>query len=508
MTDEGESAAVPGSSSGDGSGLEQKAAKGAAWIALEMMSVQGMSLVVFATLAHFLTSRDFGLIGICFVVLQSAKTILIDQISSAVTRKASPTSLEFSTVFWITVALGLLGFLGIEAVSLVSDQLFHAPGLRSVLQAMGLIFLAMAAGRTQEAWLIRHFHFRVLALRSISGSLVGGLAGIACAILHFGVWSLVVQQITTNGCSFILLWSTCPWRPALVFSRRAASEIAVFLRSIAGNVMLTIVNQNFDTFAIALCFGPSSVGIYTIGKRLKLAVQMVASTPISGVVMPAMAEAGSGARMRDIVVNATAAAFAICGPVFVGAAAVSHDAIRLFFGPHWIAASPVFAWLAIGGLFSLVVDYNNVAFTVMNKVIWTTYLSLIYTVLAIVAFAVSTQLHASAIALPFVVPFAVVLPVSVVLLARITELPFSRWAKAALPPAIVCGIMFVAVRWAATMMGGSSAPVRLASLCLLGGVIYVGLIGIFAPALLRSAAGLVGQRRIFAILRLRPLRRA
>ncbi len=67
--------------------LGRRAASGAVWITIETVFGQGMSLVVFSVMAHFLGPRDFGLVSISFVFVWSTKFILLDQICAAIMRK-------------------------------------------------------------------------------------------------------------------------------------------------------------------------------------------------------------------------------------------------------------------------------------------------------------------------------------------------------------------------------------------------------------------------------------
>jgi O-antigen/teichoic acid export membrane protein len=50
--------------------------------------------------------------------------------------------------------------------------------------------------------------------------------------------------------------------------------------------------------------------------------------------------------------------------LFIGASAISNDAVPLLFGARWAAAAPVFAWLAIGGLMSVMIGYNDTIFVI------------------------------------------------------------------------------------------------------------------------------------------------
>src|SRR5436305_1902404 len=80
----------------------RRAASGAAWMSVEMVTVQGISLLVFAVMAHFINPADFGLMSICLVTIQALKTLFLDNFAYSVMRKANAAPIEYTTAFWLT----------------------------------------------------------------------------------------------------------------------------------------------------------------------------------------------------------------------------------------------------------------------------------------------------------------------------------------------------------------------------------------------------------------------
>ena len=453
--------------------LSHRVGAGAAWITLEMISVQLVSVVVFAVLAHYVAPAQFGLISICFVLIYASRWILFENIGGAIARKAHPTDLEYTTAFWMTAGASVAGFLGLELSTLFVDGLFHAPGLAGVLRAMGVILVVMGLSRTHEFWLSRHFHFKSLAIRSAVAAVVGGVAGVGAAMLGWGVWALVTQQVVMSLTAVIGLWLASPWRPTFAFSPPAAAEIARFARDMAGNSLLKTFNESCDTILVAMFFGPESVGLYSTGKRLKLALFLVAAAPINGVAMPALAEVqGDSARLRSVLLTATALVFGIGAPIFLGTAAISRDAITLMFGERWAGAAPVLSLLAIGDLFAISLTYSNTVFAMKDKQIWSVYLGAAYTVLSLAFFWGLKLIGSTMIAAPFVLPFLVTFPVSIWLMLRLTGLRVGDWLRRALPALTAGGVMFAVVTLLSPLGPGVPILLRMAGDIGLGGLVY------------------------------------
>jgi len=90
--------------------LAHRATLGAMWIALEMGATQATSLLVFAIMARFVTPSDFGLISISYLAIYTFKSLVIDNVVLAVSRKTQPSDLEYTTSFWLTSSHRLASF--------------------------------------------------------------------------------------------------------------------------------------------------------------------------------------------------------------------------------------------------------------------------------------------------------------------------------------------------------------------------------------------------------------
>jgi O-antigen/teichoic acid export membrane protein len=457
----------------DGSSLGMRATSGAFWIALEMVAVQCLSLIVFSILAHLLTPHDFGLMSISFTFIYSLKFLAIDQIAVPVIRKLNPSALDWTTAFWLSIAFGVSAVLLLCLFSFSVDALLRTRGAGAIMRPMSLILICFCLSRTQEAWLTRHFQQRVLAIRSIVGFLLGAVAGIMAALMGFGVWSLVIQQIIASFTSLGLLWSRTPWRPGFQFCRESSSEILSYVKRISGNTLLNVLSQNLDTMLIALFFGTSSVGIYSVGKRLTLALQAIAANPINGVALPALAEIQADqVRERRVFLMATQMVFACCAPVFFGAAAIAAPIIVLLFGARWNGAANVVSWLSVGTLCMIAFGYFGNILMLRNHPVWLTALTATQSVLSIGLFIFLHAIGWHMIAAPFVLPYIVTVPLCGGLALRLLRIPWSQWIKTVSPPIMASVIMSIGIRQLSSALVAMNAIEKVTLLGVAGAAMY------------------------------------
>jgi O-antigen/teichoic acid export membrane protein len=454
--------------------LAHRAASGAIWIALETGSTQVTSLLVFAIMARFITPSDFGLMSISYLAIYTFKSLVIDNVVIAVGRKKEPSDLEYTTSFWLTLALSAIASLGIFLSAGMAEQLMNAPYLKDVMRAMSVILLFMGLSRTHEMRLIRRFQFRTLALRSIIGVVLGGGIGIVLAARGYGLPALVIQQVATSGISLALLWASSSWTPSWRISKETAFETLLYIRSIAPYSILYVVGQNCDTFLVAVFFGPASVGFYAIAKRLRLALQMVAATPISGVLFSTLAEVQDDReRLKSVSQRMIALICLVCAPIFLGSSSIAREAISIGFGEHWTAAGPIFAVLTLGGFFATLQGFSDTMFILKNRQIWSFYILLIQTALAILLFFPMRALGPNYLAVPFILPYAVTFPLSAILVSRLAVLSLSEWLFAVMPSLASSVLMFGAVKLISSSVNFSSNISQAAICSASGAAVYL-----------------------------------
>jgi lipopolysaccharide exporter len=453
--------------------LAHRAASGAMWSALDMGGTQLASLLVFAVIARFVTPTDFGLISISYLAIYTLKSLVIDNVVIAVSRKKEPSDLEYATSFWLTLALATLAALALFFSAATAEQLMKAPGLKEIMRAMSVILLFMGLARTHEMRLVRKFEFRTIALRGIVGTITGGAIGIIFAALDYGVAALVIQQIITTGVSLALLWTFSSWTPTLRISRLTILETLHFMRSIAPSSVVSVVNQNCDTFLIAYFFGPASAGAYAIAKRLRLALQLAAVTPISGVLFSTLAEVQDDRdRLKRVSQRLIALISLACAPIFVGSSSIAREAISVGFGAQWVSAGPIFAVLALGGFFAALQNFCDTMFILKNRQIWSFYLLLVQTALAVFLFFPVKLLGSDYIAIPFILPYIITFPFSAILVSRITGVSLSEWATSILPALTSSAIMYGTVKLISANVNFPSYLTQVAVCSVSGAAVY------------------------------------
>ncbi|TDD98956.1 oligosaccharide flippase family protein [Jiangella asiatica] len=309
----------------------------------KMAITTGLSL----TLAAMLGPRAFGVIAMALVFTNFIEMIQQQGLMPAIISRKTLPSLHADTAFWLVLGAGTIGtVLGVAAAPWwagVNDL----PELTPVIQVLALSIPLSSSVVVQEAMLRRELEFRKLALRSWSSVFAGGAAGIVAAVLGWGVWALVTQQLVTTLTTVLVLWRVSPWRPRPRFSSTAARNLWSYsVRSSVSSLGL-FLGGRLDVILAGALFGPVLVGLYRMGQRLATMVVDVTARSMQAVSLPGLAslqddQPAFNARLLRMQRLTVALALPVLG-IVAGLAPVVEDLL----GPEWAGTTDAIRILAV-----------------------------------------------------------------------------------------------------------------------------------------------------------------
>ena len=87
--------------------LKAKTIKGVVWSSVERFSVQGVQFIVMLIIARILDPKDYGLVGMLAIFLSISQTLIDSGFSQALIRKQDRTDVDYSTVFFFNIVVGI-----------------------------------------------------------------------------------------------------------------------------------------------------------------------------------------------------------------------------------------------------------------------------------------------------------------------------------------------------------------------------------------------------------------
>ena len=198
--------------------LKEKTAKGVEWGFIDNLGGTGILAVVNLVLARLLTPQEFGIVGMTSIFITLSTSLVDSGFTGALTRKKTVDEKDLNTVFHFNLLTSVILYLILFFTAPLIAGFFRQPVLTEIVRILGLSLIVTALSIVQKVILVRKLDFRTQAIVSVISALAGGSAGILMAVAGFGVWSLVVMQLSRLVLTTLLLWvfsrwlSCFPWR--------------------------------------------------------------------------------------------------------------------------------------------------------------------------------------------------------------------------------------------------------------------------------------------------------
>ena len=136
----------------------------------------------------------------------------------------------------------------------------RCPELAPIARALAVTLPAQRSRHPVSGRPQRHLRFTALAVADVSAPVIALVVALTTAVLGWGYWALVAQQVTSGVVLTVVLVIACagwlvPGSPAAT-SRCAASSR--FGLNLVGSQLIGYVGNNIDSFIIGRRFGASS----------------------------------------------------------------------------------------------------------------------------------------------------------------------------------------------------------------------------------------------------------
>ncbi len=330
--------------------LKDKTVKGVSWSAIDNIAQYVVSFVVSIVLARLLNPDDYGLIGIIGIFTSVCTTIINGGFSTALIRKNNASNEDYNTTFIVNMFMSVLLYLLIFFAAPLIARFFYRNELISLTRVASLGLIIGALSMVQQTRLTKRIEFKLQTKVTIIASFISGIIGIALALFHFGVWSLVIQILSCQLIRTILLWNYDKWIPQLRFSNRSFNELFSFGWKMMASGLLDSVWKNLYQVVVGKFYSPATLGQYTRSNGFAQLFSSNLSVVVERVTYPVLSTIQNDkTRMVSVyrkLIKETVFISAIC-MFFLGA--ISEPLLYCLIGPKWHEAALYLPLICISG---------------------------------------------------------------------------------------------------------------------------------------------------------------
>lgn len=328
--------------------LTDKTIKGLGWSAADAFLGQGVTFVVGLVLARLLTPEEYGLIGIVTIFTTVMLGVIDSGFSNALIRKNDVSDDDYSTLFIFNLVVSVILFTFLFVGAPWISHFFGRYELVPLIRVMGLLLIIQALSIVQNTILTRRLDFKAKTKASIVSAVLSGIIGIIMALLGYGVWSLVAQQLSRQLIYTISLWIINKWWLKLKLNFESLKYMWGFGWKLLLSGLLDNIWKQFYQVIVGKFYTPTSLGQYTraeqyasiFSSNITSIVQRV-SYPVLSQIQDNKERMVSGYR-RIIKITMFVTAFLM---LFMGA--VSEPLIYCLVGPKWHEAATYLPYICV-----------------------------------------------------------------------------------------------------------------------------------------------------------------
>ena len=335
--------------------LKQRTVNGVVWSAIERFLSLGIQMICTLVVAHFLTPYDFGLLGMVTVFSAVGMVIIDSGFGSALIRRNDNTNLDYSSVFYFNVILGILAYIILYFFAPIIAKFYGVPELTSICRITFLILPINALGLIQNTKLIKQINFKAIAIVSITAALISGTAGIIIALKIRNVWALVIQNLAMYVLRTILLWIIGNWKPLLEFSFASIKSMWGYSVNLLISGLIGSLTVNIYPLIIGKIYNATQLGYYSQADRFQKLPSTSLTEVIQRVCFPILAEVKDDLlKMRNVYRQLIMISFFIIFPIMMLLSGIAHELIIVLLGNQWETTAIFFQVLCVvGGIYPL-----------------------------------------------------------------------------------------------------------------------------------------------------------
>lgn len=316
--------------------LNRKAKLGVIWNTAERIVTQGVQFVLTIVLARLLSPEIFGIVAMPTIFLALSQVFIDSGFANAIIRKPDIKEEDLSTAFYFNIIVGLICYFILFFLSPAIALFFHTPILENVLKITALVTLFNPLCIVQQAILTKKLNFKTQAYIAVASSVVSGVLGIWMAYNNYGIWSLVVQQVSASLIRLILLWFLGGWVPRKGWSRASFSYLWNYGSKVVVVGILDTFYNNIYAFVIGKFYNAKDLGNYSRS-------QTIADLPVGNlgsilqrVTLPLFSEIQQDeSRLESAYLRLLKMTALMMFPLMLGISALSRPFILIVLGEKW-----------------------------------------------------------------------------------------------------------------------------------------------------------------------------
>lgn len=338
------------------------------WRFAERCGAQVVAFIVSIVLARILSPDDYGTIALITVFTAILQVFVDSGLGTALIQKKNVDDLDFSSVFYFNFTVCLILYVGMFVASPYIAAFYEDNSLIPVVRVLSLTIVISGIKGIQQAYVSRHMLFKRFFFSTIGGTIISAFLGIGMAYAGYGVWALVVQQVSNTAIDTLILWGTVEWRPKKMFSFRRLKVLLTFGWKLLVSALLDTIYNNFRNLIIGKLYSSTDLAYYNQGNKFPSVIITNINTSIDSVLLPTMANAQDDREcVKQMTRRAIKTSTYVMAPLMMGLTFCAEPVVRLILTDKWLPCVPFLRIFCVTYMFWPVHTANLNAIKAMGR---------------------------------------------------------------------------------------------------------------------------------------------
>lgn len=320
------------------------------WSFLENVGSLGIQFVSLIVLSRFLSPEEYGIMGIIAIFIAVSNMFVDSGMGASLVKKEYVSILDYSTLFWYNICISLFLYFLISLFTNSIADFYNLNQLSVYIQIIGLTIIVNSIGIVQNIQLIRELKFKSLAIISISANILSSFVAILLAVNNYGIWALIMQQVTLSIIKMFGLLITNRFLPSFKFSIKSFKEQFSFGFHLLLSSLLKTIYDNIYSSVLGKFVTPVSTGYYVQANKLQNIPVNLTTTIVDRAMFPVLSRIDDSDNFKKIATSLFKKILLIIIPILLLLSVSSSYVLNLLLGNQWSGAAWILSVLCIAGI--------------------------------------------------------------------------------------------------------------------------------------------------------------
>lgn len=315
-----------------------------------------IAFVANMVLSRLLTPEEFGGIGLVLIVVSMADLLVDSGLGAALIQKTNLDKNDISTVFTTNFIISVALYIIIFFLSPFFERYFSVEHLSLYLRVVSVSILIRAFTLVEGSLLAKQFRFKAMSIISVSTSAISSIVGIVMAACGFGIWSLVMRNLTQHFVSAILFRMVSRVPYCFGFNKESFKQLFGFGWFSALTSFMDLIYTNTLSSIIGKHYSVSDLGYYNQANSLQQIPTYSLSRVVNQVLFPHMSRIHESKEvLRSYARRSFIVSSFVSFPLLMFLLCFAKPIIILLYSSKWEPSVVFFQILCAGGLLNTLV---------------------------------------------------------------------------------------------------------------------------------------------------------